>query len=203
MTASRDSHDRLLPFLRRYCPFRRTVLLLVLLLAHPTVDATAGNKAGAKSTANATPLGQFIEEHFQRWDGNRDGVLDRERNRPTDGKPVCPGAPRAAVLVTIYRQIRKGETNGELSHLTKEELLTSAGDRDFQREVNRGLAGSSKRLTGGRSLPATQTFPRSIKAGWGDCYLLAAIAAAVHRDPQADRNMIHPAKNDGFNVVIW
>lgn len=36
----------------------------------------------------------------------------------------------------------------------------------------------------------------------GDCYLLGPIAGAVHLAPQAIRDMIHPARNEGFEVAF-
>ncbi len=172
---------------------RGFALLLAVMLAAHASTAVAAN-------AKQVDLREFVEAHFPRWTGNHGDLLEREQidrlmgNRSVEGR-------EAAVLVTIYRHMKKEEDGGDHARLTKEELLALAGDRDFQKAVG---AASRKLETIDRRLfaagdPDLQSFHQGRV---GDCFLLAAIAAAVHRDPLAIRQMIHGANNEGFKVAF-
>jgi Calpain family cysteine protease len=201
MDASHNPHDHLPSITCRYRPHCRTLsvlLLMVMLIVYPIADAHAQNKSAVRMN-NASSLAAFIESQFPQWDSNHDGILDmQEVNRQIENQSVR--GLEAAVIVTTFRQLLDSGKSDRTS-VTRQELLTSAGDSKFQTAVK----GASHKLeTLDRHLfLATDPNLLSFHQGRvGDCYLLAAIAAAVHRDPQAIREMIRPEKNDAFEVVF-
>jgi hypothetical protein len=201
MTASHDPSVRIPSSLRRYCHDSRTVsaiLLMVMFIEYPTADANAQNKAAIR-TNNASSIAGFIEAQFPQWNGNHDGILDLQAiNKQIENQSVR--GLEAAVIVTIFRQIFESGKS-DRSSVTRQELLASAADSEFQKAVH----GASRKLeTLDRHLfLATDPNLLSFHQGRvGDCYLLATIAAAVHRNPQAIRDMIRPEKNDAFEVIF-
>lgn len=201
MTVQCNPRARLQPFLRRYCFDRRTalaLLLMVMLIGYPTADAAAQKKAAAR-TNDTSSLIEFVEVQFPQWDSNHDGILDmQEINRQIENQSVH-GLEAAVIVVTFRQLLESGKS--DRSSLTRQELLTSAGDSKFQKAVQgafRKLETLDRHLFLGTD-PNLLSFHQGRV---GDCYLLAPIAAAVHRDPQAIRNMIRPEKNDTFEVVF-
>jgi hypothetical protein len=201
MTASHDTSVRIPSFLRRFCPDSRMVsaiLLMVILIEYPTADANAQNKAAIRRN-EASSLIELIEVRFPQWDSDHGGILDmQEVNRQIENQSVR--GLEAAVMVVIFRQIFESGKS-DRSSVTRQELLASAADSEFQKAVQ----GASRKLeTLDRHLfLATDPNLLSFHQGRvGDCYLLATIAAAVHRNSQSIRDMIRPEKNDAFEVVF-
>jgi hypothetical protein len=147
----------------------------------------------------AVALSKLIETRFPRWDSNHDGSLDvQEVNAQIES--VSVRGPEAALMVAIFRQLLGGG-KGDHSSVTRQELLQAAGDAKFAKAVqnlSRKVTTLDRRLF----LDGDPNLVSFHQGRVGDCYLLAAIAAAVNRDPQAVRSMIHPAKNNEFEVVF-
>ena len=170
--------------------------LAALLAAVLAAQVSAALAAEAKQAG----LPQFIEANFPLWNANHDGVLRREEIDRLMGNRSIQGR-EAAVLVTIYRQMKKDDDGGENAQRTKAEVLALAGDRDFQKAVDaatKKLDSLDRRLFA----PGDPDLLSFHQGHVGDCFLLAAIAADVHRDPTAVRLMIHTASNGGFKVAF-
>jgi hypothetical protein len=172
------------------------VFLAWALVANPAVGLAATKKEAARQEQEAD-LRQLIDQHFAEWDANRDGVVDlSEVNKKIENRHVR-GA-EAALLVAIYRQL---SGKGNQPHATRAELFALAGERGFQRAFE---TATKKLQTVDRHLflPADPDLTSFHQGRLSDCFLLSTIAAAVHRNPQTIRDMIHPAKNDGFDVAF-
>ncbi len=183
------------PVPRRIAP----TVLLAALLALRLMPAAAAPGPDAARKGSEADLRPFIEEQFPRWDTNHDGVLDLQEINKAIESPAVQGL-EAATIVATYRQ-HMDDGKGSRIRVSRDELLTLAGDRKFVKTVE----GLTKKLAAAEHslfLPADPDLAAFHQGRLGDCYLLAAIAAAVHRDPQAIREMIRPAKNGGFDVVV-
>ena len=179
-----------------FCRPASAFLLMFLLVTHPTRDATARNKTAAGAN-EAASLVQLVESRFPHWDSNSDGLLDVGEINRQIASPSIHGT-EAAILVAIFRgPLQKGDR----SSVTRQEILAVARDRGFQKGVEKS---SAKLATLERDLllPDDPNLLSFHQGRIGDCYLLAGIAAAVHRNPQTIRDMIHPAKAGGFDVAF-
>jgi hypothetical protein len=201
MAASHNLYHHLPSFACRFCPHCRTVsvlLLIVMFIEYPTADANAQNKAAIR-TNNASSIAAFIEAQFPQWNGNHDEILDLQAiNKQIENQSVR--GLEAAVIVTIFRQIFESGKS-DRSSVTRQELFASAADSEFQKAVH-GASRKLETLDRHLFLAADPNLLSFHQGRVGDCYLLATIAAAVHRNPQAIRDMIRPEKNDAFEVVF-
>ena len=173
----------------------KTLFVFLLFLASYFSTALAQKTTAAPKQQE--PLSQFIDKHFDRWDRNKDGALDLEEvDRKVEDHNVQ--GREAAVIFQIRRHLT---AKGNPPRISRQQLLTLAQDKAFEKSVDATV----KRLqTIDRELflptdPELSTFHQG---RLGDCYLLCTIAAQVHRNPKAIRDMIRPVVTGGFQVVF-
>ena len=161
------------------------------------VAATAHGQNAPNGPKDQPALGQFIDNHFARWDSNKDGTLDLEEvDRKVEDHNVQGRA--AAVIYQIRRRLT---AKGGTPRITRDQLLALAQDKAFAKSVDATI----KRLQSidrDLFLPADPDLSTFHQGRLGDCYLLSTIAADVHRNPQAVRDMIRPVVTGGFQVVF-
>lgn len=173
----------------------RIPIFLALLSASAASLALAQKPAA--TTKQQEPLSQFVDKHFARWDRNGDGTLDLEEvDRKVEDHNVQ--GREAAVIYQIRRHLT---AKGNPPHISRQQLLTLTQDKAFEKSVDATV----KRLqTIDRELflPSDPELSTFHQGRLGDCYLLCTIAAQVHRNPKAVRDMIRPVVTGGFQVVF-
>lgn len=150
-----------------------------------------------KSTSQETQLdiNQFVALHFPRLAREHDDTLELVDVNAAVEDTSIQGRD-AAVLVVVRRHML-GE--GDERYLPLKDLLAVANDHEFQRSIE-GTYRHLKSIDRDLFLPGDPDLSTFHQGRIGDCYLLATIAAIVHRNPQAIRIMIRPMKNGGFEV---
>jgi len=173
----------------------RTFPVVAMLTALGLGIASAQKRAGSQQHEEA--LSQFIDRRFARWDANHDGLLDlAEVDRKVEDHSVA--GREAAVIFHIRQHVT---AKGNPSRLSREQLLSLAQDRGFQKSVEatvKQLATIDRELF----LPTDPDLSTFHQGRLADCYLLCTIAAQAHRSPKAIREMIHPLVTGGFQVTF-
>jgi hypothetical protein len=140
-------------------------------------------------------LARLIEEKFDRWDRNHNGILELEEvERQVENHEVRKR--EAAVIVQLRRRLGGKQGPPRLSH---DELLKLVEDRDFVKSVEATVK-HLETIDRDLFLPADPDLSTFHQGRLGDCYFLSTVAADVHRRPNVLRRMIHPAANNGFEV---
>ena len=175
---------------------RKTLAILAVLLASGSTIASAQKKT-VNAPQEKEALSEFVEKHFDRWDRNHDGmlVLD-EVERKVEDHSVH--GREAAVVFRIRQHLTAKDHQPRLS---RQELLTLADDHSFEKSVEATVK-QLETIDRELFLPTDPDLSSFHQGRLGDCYLLCAIAAQVHRRPQAIRDMIHPEVTGGFQVVF-
>ena len=107
----------------------KTLMLLALLLGLSSESAWAEEKA---NTPAKEPLAQFVEKHFDRWDHNRDGVLELDEvERKVEDHSVF--GREAAVIFRIREHMTAKGNPPRLSH---QQLLSLTENRSFEKSVD-------------------------------------------------------------------
>lgn len=176
------------------CGTIRTLVLLVFLVIAGARPAYAQAKADTPSEQE--PLDQIVEKHFARWDKNNNGSLELDdvehamENRFAQGRV-------AALIFHVFSHMQ----HEHLPRISHQDLLTLVKSRGFKKRVEnttKDLEANNHQLF----LPTDPSLSAFHQGGMGDCSLLAAVAAQVHRSPKAIREMIHPDDKHGFEVVF-
>jgi len=196
-----DSSDTLHPEERSM----RTKSLLtgfvgLLLVFTCKLISVAAEKAGAHAEKETAELRQYMSDHFGNWDRNHDGVLDLKESRRLVEKPKIRGR-EAALAVLIHRRLFQPGDPKHKDRLTRDELLALTSDQAFLQEVN-AYCSAAESIHRELFLPGDPNLSTFHQGYVGDCYFLAGVAAAVSRDPQTIRNMIHPSGKMGFEVAF-
>jgi hypothetical protein len=170
--------------------------LLAMLLASG-VQLAAAEKKPVTAKPVKIPLPELVEKHFAHWDRDHDDVLDlSEVDHVIEDHSVH--ARQAALVVCLRHHLTK---KGNAPFLTHQELLKLVEQPGFAKTVER-TATHLETIDRELFLPTDPNLATFSQGGLGDCYLLAAIAAQVHRSPKAIRDMIHPEVTGGFRVVF-
>jgi hypothetical protein len=174
---------------------KRTALLASL-LAFACSSALAQKKP-SHSKPVPEPLSQLVEKHFARWDRDHNDVLElSEVDRLIEDHSVR--GRQAAFAVCLRHHMAK---KGNPPALPQKALLNLVEEHEFTKSVER-TAKHLKTIDRELFLPADPNLDTFSQGRLDDCYLLAVIAAQVHRDPGAIREMIHPEVTGGFKVVF-
>ncbi|HWB08234.1 MAG TPA: C2 family cysteine protease [Pirellulales bacterium] len=170
--------------------------LLALSLAFGCSCALAQKKPSHPKSAQE-PLSQLAEKHFAHWDRNHDDILElSEVDRLIEDHSVH--GRQAALVVSLRHHLTK---KGNPPALPRKELLKLVEEHDFTRSVER-TAKHLETIDRELFLPTDPNLDTFSQGRLDDCYLLAVIAAQVHRSPKAIREMIHPEVTGGFKVVF-
>ncbi len=155
-------------------------------------------------------FGAVVSAHFGRWDRNHDGKLSAQEVTALVTDPAVRGEEAAAVAVIHLHQQRSLLRKAAL---TRDQLLvattaaTSPRREDVPQHVQfearfntfcEQIRHVPRELFVGRA-PALDTF---VQGYLGDCYFLAALGAAIHRDPAAVRRLIHPQPGGSCDIVF-
>ena len=171
------------------------ILALFVLLVVAGARTTLA-QAKTDKPSEQEPLDQLVEKHFARWDKNNNGSLELDdvehamENRFAQGRV-------AALIFRVFSHMQ----HEHLPRISHQDLLTLVKSRGFKKAVEN----STKDLEENKHqlfLPTDPNLSAFHQGGMGDCSLLAAIAAQVHRSPKAIREMIHPDDKRGFEVVF-
>ncbi len=170
------------------------IVFLLLCFAH-------GNAAGPTTAPDATrqekeaEMSQFVARHFPRLDREGDDTLRIvDVNAAVEDHAV---QGRDAAIVVVIRRHMLGKSDER--YLPRKQLLELANDQEFQNSIeatNKHL----EKIDHDLFLPEDPELSTFHQGRIGDCYLLATIAAVVHRNPQMIRTMIQPRENGGFEV---
>jgi hypothetical protein len=177
-------------------PNLRTTTLLFLLLAFAYQSALAKKKP-THSTPPRESLAQVVETHFKRWDKNHDGVLDLAEVDRLIEDHTMRGRLAALVVSLRYHMTNPGNQPA----LPYKELLRLVDERNFARSVEQATK-HLKTIDRELFLPTDPDLAAFHQGRLHDCYLLATVAAQVHRNPRAIREMIHPEVTGGLKVVF-
>jgi hypothetical protein len=177
-----------------------------------SIGAAVLTLAAGLLTPAASAGGHFatvVEAHFSRWDRNHDGRLSAQEVTALVTDPAVRGDEAAAVAVIhLYQRGRKGSaacTRDELLHPTapgpEERRDVTPRRVNFEARFNtfRERIHKTPRVVFAANAP---TLDRLSQGYQGDCYFLAAVGAAVHRNAAAVRHMIHPRPDGSCDVVF-
>ena len=173
----------------------KILTILALLLAPGSRIASAQKPVNTPQEKEA--LNQFIDKHFARWDRNHDGVLELDEvDRKVEDHSV-----RGREAAVIFRIRQHLTAKGNQPRLSRQELLSLAKDRAFEKSVEATVK-QLETIDRELFLPTDPDLSTFHQGRLGDCYLLCTIAAEAHRSPKAIRDMIHPEVTGGFQVVF-
>ncbi|WP_010581609.1 C2 family cysteine protease [Schlesneria paludicola] len=178
--------------MRKFKAFVLPAWLVILL--YQTVIAQ--QKTPSRKPSSET-LHQFVENHFAHWDRDHNHVLDVTEVDHVIEDHAVHGRQAALIVSLRYHMTAHGH-RATLSH---KELLKLVEQHDFVNTVEhtvKHLQTIDRQLF----LPTDPELATFHQGRLNDCYLLSAIAAQVHRSPQAIREMIHPEVTGGFQVVF-
>ncbi|MFO0825387.1 MAG: C2 family cysteine protease [Gemmataceae bacterium] len=168
---------------------------------------------GAASRADDTktpPFKSIVEDNFAKWDKNHDGKLSALEIDLVIKDHNVTDAPAAAVAA-IHLFFRKNATQATI---TKADLLKDfKGGDDGRRDQNGGANNIPKTYRMfhthlshvPREIFAKPEAPRvpGMTQGYiGDCFLVASIGAAVHRNPEHVRKLITVHKDGSCEVTF-
>jgi hypothetical protein len=174
---------------------RPRLIPLFVWLCVLTAQASLAQEKAAQAKLPAESLLQLVNRHFAHWDRNHDNALELvEIDRAIEDHSVR--ARQAAVVVCLRNRMTAKDHPSKLS---REELARLLGDHDFIMKVEQTahhLATIDRELF----LPTDPDLKTFHQGHLGDCYLLAPIAAQIHRNPKVIREMIHPEVTGGFRV---
>ena len=174
----------------------RTTALVAILLALGYRSAPAEKKPDHPKPPDDS-LAQLVEGHFARWDKNHNDALDlSEVDRLIEDHSVQ--GRLAALVVSLRSHVTKKGNKPSLPH---QELLRLVVERDFIKTVEQA-ARHLHAIDRDLFLPTDPDLANFHQGKLNDCYLLATIAAQVHRNPQAIREMIQPEVTGGLKVVF-
>ncbi|HEV3341123.1 MAG TPA: C2 family cysteine protease [Pirellulales bacterium] len=177
-------------------PNLRTTALLGMLLAFVCQDAPAEKKP-TQTKPPEDLLAQVVEGHFNRWDKDHNGVLDlREVDRLIEDHTMR--GRLAALVVSLRDHMTK---KGNQPALPRKDLLRLVEERDFAKSVEQATK-HLKTIDRDVFLPTDPDLATFRQGRLNDCYLLATVAAQVHRNPKAIREMIRPEVTGGLQVVF-
>jgi hypothetical protein len=164
----------------------------------------------AAATA-ASPAGSFaavVAAHFSRWDRNHDGALcPPEVTVLVTDPAVCGDEAAALAAIHLHQRNPKGPGAFTLEQLLHPATAPAAqGRRDqapwqpnFEARFNTfrdHILKAPRELFVGRA-PSLE----AVSQGYlGDCYFLAAVGAAVHRDPAAVRRLFRPGRDGSCDL---
>ena len=165
------------------------------------LSTVSPEKRAAQAKQVRKPLLTFAENlraNFAKWDTDKDGKLNRSEINLLILRPDIRGrlAATAAVLHLYLRERPEQES------VTMDELVpggvrskTSIVDGPFDIFYNRLIKIK-------REVFANNCTPSLVNASqlFGDCYFMAALGAAMARDPKLVQQMIHPQPNGSIQV---
>ncbi len=173
--------------------------LLLLVIAQAPADDT-----------KHPPFPTVVEENFAKWDKNRDGKLTAIEIDLVVKDHSVTGAPAAAVAAIHVFFRRKAAPES----VTKADLLKDPKSTDDGRRDQNGGAtnipgtyrGFHKHLTTvPRQIFAKPESPRMqgmTQGHVGDCFLIASVGAAVHRNPDFVRKYIHENADGSCDITF-
>src|SRR5262249_41245099 len=157
----------------RIAPMRKTaVSTLVLLLLF--LPASLPSADGPPSFTAA------VKANFEKWDLDRDGELSLAEAERAVADPAAKGAD-AAAAVALRGRLRGKNTKGE--RLTLPKVVAAASDFEpaYRAALSRMDAAKRDLFVGGEAPDLDSLHQGKL----GDCFCLAALGAAVHRDPKS------------------
>lgn len=161
---------------------------------------------------NRVTFASVVESNFAKWDHNHDGKLTVQEVDAQVVNPKVNGDEAAAVAALhVYQRDHKNAPP-----LTKAQLLQSSKEKDSaeRRDVQQKQAHFGSNFESFRnhinkapkSIFATKEAPtlEGFKQGLlGDCYFLAAVAAALHADPPVFRRMFQSRPDGSCDVHFY
>lgn len=153
--------------------------------------------AKAAGQTDPTPFTKTVEEHFASWTGKVDRLTAERVNQLLRDPKIKGDQAAALAAIHLYQRSHRNDA-GKLDHPVFTRRLMK--DHNFEP----GFERAQKRLAAPRDvfvhdLPSLA----GLKQGpLGDCFFMSPLAAAVHRDPKAVRDMIRPRRDGSYDVVF-
>lgn len=153
----------------------------------------------ALAQSELTPFVAAVDSSFAAWAGGRDGLLTAARVNRWLRDPHIKGEQAAALAVIhLYQRSHRGN-DGKKDHPAVS-LHFLEEHHPFEHAFERAL----KRIAAPRQL-FVHELPslEGLRQGpLGDCFFMSPLATAVHRDPEAVRDMIRPRKDGSYDVLF-
>lgn len=146
---------------------------------------------------------QVIEARFRGWDRDGDGKLSAQEINALVVSHKVTGDEAAAVAAihAFYRDHAKANpvTRPQLTAKGPARKGTARNIADLYTDFRDHIRNAPREVFTGSGGPRLQGMHQG---DMGDCYLIAVVGAAVHRDPAQVRRMFHPQKDGSCEVVF-
>jgi hypothetical protein len=169
--------------------------------------------------AAATPFQEVVKSHFDTWDADHDGTLSATEIDCLSVDHSIHGDSAAAVASL---KLARRSTKVTYPPFTRDYFLSNENDGDDgvvagseqddhdraeRAKGRKGLADrynrALRRINGAKRdlfLDQTPDIDACHQGALGDCFLVAAIGATVHRDSNSLKEMIAPKSGGGYTV---